>query len=218
MLTLSDGSVLDVSAYPLPDDVSEDVMNRGQIAHALNVSEPTITSWINDGMPVRSKGGNGQAYEFQPSHCYAWRMHRLHGEQQARAAADGSAAKMRLLFQNLDDDQAVDEASWTPRQIKEAAEADYHRSRAGELRGELVRRDRVVRLIEGMLTTTRQTVMTLPDYAEQEFGLSARQSEQMQIRCEDLLVELRNELSRAALVAPEAGLSDLDQARMERLL
>lgn len=213
MVTLLDGEVLDVTAYPLPDGIPDEVMNRGQIAKALNVSEPTITAWIGEGLPVLSKGGNGQAYQFQLSECYAWRMHRKTGEEKQKAAADESASKMRLLFQNLDDDQANEQASWSPRQIKEASEADMQRSRAAELRGELVRVDRVVRLIEGLLTTTRQTVMTLPDFAEQEFGLSARQSAQMQMRCEDLLVELRNTLDRAALIVNDSAPQSLSAAR-----
>lgn len=213
MITLADGSVLDVAAFPLPDEIADEVMNRGQIARALNVSEPTITTWIGEGLPVLTKGGNGQAYEFQLSQCYAWRMHRKSGEERQRAAADESAAQMRMLFQNMDGDVAEDHAEWSPKQIREASLAELERMRAAEARGDLVRSDRVLRLLEEMLTTIRQTVMTLPDYAEQEFGLSARQSDQMQGRCEDLLVELRNALARDGFGTSDAAPVSLERAR-----
>jgi phage terminase Nu1 subunit (DNA packaging protein) len=213
VITLADGSVLDVAAFPLPDEIADEVMNRGQIAKALNVSEPTITSWIGEGFPVLTKGGNGQAYEFQLSQCFAWRMHRKSGEERQRAAADESAAQMRMLFQNMDGDVAEDHAEWSPKQIREASLAELERMRAAEARGDLVRSDRVLRLLEEMLTTIRQTVMTLPDYAEQEFGLSARQSDQMQGRCEDLLVELRNALARDGFGTSDAAPVSLERAR-----
>tara|TARA_R110002020_G_scaffold474099_2_gene704511 strand:- start:13766 stop:14422 length:657 start_codon:yes stop_codon:yes gene_type:complete len=213
VITLADGTVLDVTAFPLPEEIADEVMNRGQIARALNVSEPTITTWIGEGLPVLTKGGNGLAYEFQLSHCYAWRMHRKSGEERQRAAADESAAQMRMLFQNMDGDVAEDHAEWSPKQIREASLAELERMRAAEARGDLVRSDRVLRLLEEMLTTIRQTVMTLPDYAEQEFGLSARQSDQMQGRCEDLLVELRNALARDGFGTSDAEPVSLERAR-----
>jgi phage terminase Nu1 subunit (DNA packaging protein) len=217
VITLADGSVLDVAAFPLPDEIADEVMNRGQIARALNVSEPTITTWIGEGLPVLTKGGNGQAYEFQLSQCFAWRMHRKSGEERQRAAADESAAQMRMLFQNMDGDVAEDHAEWSPKQIREASLAELERMRASEARGDLVRSDRVLRLLEEMLTTIRQTVMTLPDYAEQEFGLSARQSDQMQGRCEDLLVELRNALARDGFETSDAAPVSLERARSGQL-
>ena len=63
-VVLADGTELDVDAFPLPDGVDDGVLNRGQLAEALRVSEPSITSWIRDGMPVLSQGGNGQAITF----------------------------------------------------------------------------------------------------------------------------------------------------------
>ena len=120
---------------------------------------------------------------------------------------------MRMLFQNMDGDVAEDHAEWSPKQIREASLAELERMRAAEARGDLVRSDRVLRLLEEMLTTIRQTVMTLPDYAEQEFGLSARQSDQMQGRCEDLLVELRNALARDGFGTSDAEPVSLERAR-----
>ena len=217
-ITLSDGTELDVSAYPLPEGVEDVVMNRQQIAHAMNTSEVSITAWVNKGMPVLSRGGNGTAYEFQPSHCWAWRMHDKEVDAKAREAADNAAAQMRLAFQNLDDDQADDQRHLTPKQVSEIAEADYKRNRAAELRGDLVRVDRVRALQERQLNDFRQAAMALPDFAEQEFGLTPAQAEKMQRRCEAMLGEVSLTLRQLLPEHMASELSHLQTAEQGNLL
>lgn len=218
MLTLADGTVLDLARYPLPDDVPDVLLNRGQIAEAMGVTEPTITAWVKDGMPVATKGGNGQAYEFQTSHCWAWRMHKTAEERAAQDTANQAAAQMRMAFANLDPDQAGAEAGLTPKQIAEMADADYRRSRAAEMRGELVRVDRVRALQEQQMIDFRQALMTLPDFAEQEFGLTPAQAKKLQDRCESALEELSLTLRRLLPETSGGQAMSLDGARQDAFI
>lgn len=201
-LTLSDGTTLDVAAYPLPDGIDDGVLNRGQLALAMRVSENTITSWIGDGMPVQREGSNGQAYEFLLSHCFAWKLQRDDLDKARRLRGDQLAQRVAQSFLNLDDDQA-DVAALSPQETKQRAEADYHRNRAAELRGELVRADRVRQMLDGLLVDVRTSINVLTDFAEQEFGLSAGQAEKMQARCDGVIVEMAQRIIRNQLATAE---------------
>lgn len=218
VINLSDGTELDVSAFPLPEGMVDVVMNRGQIAIAMNTSEVTVSNWISKGFPVLSKGGNGTAYEFQLSHCYAWRQRRDLEVQRASEEADKAAAQMRLEFLNLDDDQAASHGHLTLKQMGEAAEVDYKRNRAAEQRGELVRADRMREMGEKQLTDLRQAIMAIPDYAEQEFGLAPAQAQKLQARCEGALVEMGSTMRRYLPDGLAAQPVDFSQIKTERLI
>lgn len=179
-----------LARFPLPDDVDDLVVNRTQLAKALNTSDNTITKWLGRGMPCEASGSNGQGYEFQLSHCYAWRMATLEAEGEARRRADAAAAQLALSFMNPDEEDA-DQAALTPRQIREFAEADMQRNRAAELRGELVRAARVRELFEDVLVAFRTQVMTLVDFAEREFALDPKQVDALQKRTDQALLDAR---------------------------
>lgn len=195
-ITLPDGGVLDVAHYPLPDGVADDgtPLNRAQLAKAFSVSENTITKWLGQGMPVLSTGQNGVSYEFRLSHCWAWRQHR---DQQLRAAkqrGDQLAAQASLAFRNLDSDQVEAERHLTADEIRKEAEADYHRNRAAEMRGDLIRVDRARALFEDIFVAFGSAMDNLPDFAEMNFGLSAQQVAQLQDYCDELRLEVRRQI------------------------
>ncbi|MEJ6397033.1 terminase small subunit [Yoonia sp. 208BN28-4] len=197
-IRLGDGTTLDIAAYPLPDGVEDVVLNRGQLATAMNVSEQTITNWMRAGLPLLSQGSNGQSYEFQLAHCYAWRMRRDADERARRAKGDAQAQQLALTFLNpsdIDDDEPF----LTAKQIKEWAEAEYQRNRAAEQRGDLVRVDSVKRVMEQLVVDFCSAINVLPDFAEQEFGLSAAQAQVMQRRCDGVIEEAAMTIQRSAL-------------------
>lgn len=182
--------------YPLPEGVEDVVMNRGTIAKALGVSENIITKYLEQGMPVLSKGSNGQAYEFLPSECFAWKMHRDAELADRRAAGDRAAAQMSLMFRNDDEDEASTGPVLTAEQIIKESQADYQRNKAAEQRRELVRAARVREAFEDMLIVVRTQIVSLVDFAEMEFGLSPAQVRTMQSRCDGALVQMRQEFSQ----------------------
>lgn len=179
--------------FPLPPEVEDQVVNRTQLAKALNASEPTLSKWLAKGMPCIQEGGNGRDYEFQLSDCYAWRMAVLEEDRAAKARADAAAAQLAMQFAN---DEAIDEAEarLSPREVREQSEAQLIRMRAAEARGDLVRTERVRTVFEGMLERVRVTLITMPDFAEREFGLTPAQVEVLERRCFGAMTDLRQML------------------------
>ncbi|RWR31346.1 DUF1441 family protein [Sinirhodobacter populi] len=201
VITLDDGSVLDVARYPLPDGVADDgtPLNRVQLAKAFGVSENTITKWVGQGMPVVSSGQNGISYEFRLSHCYAWRQSRDEKVRAAKVKGDQLAAQAALAFRNLDDDQAEEESELTADDLRKWSEAEYHRNRVAEQRGDLVRADRVRAVLEDLFVAFGTAMDTFPDFAEMEFGLSPAQVAKVQAHCDQTRDDLRQKI--AALIS-----------------
>lgn len=196
-ITLADGTELDVGRWPLPEGVEDDpevFMNRAQLAQAFVVSENTISKWVDRGMPVAKVGSNGTAYEFRFPHCWAWWNWREETKARARSAADRMAQQAALAFRNLDEDEAERHGTLSAKELRELAEADYHRNRAAEQRGELVRADRVRAALQDVFVAVRTNLTTLPDFLELEFGLSNADVEKAQRRCDDLLVQIRQSI------------------------
>jgi len=217
LLTLADGSVLDVAQYPLPEGVEDDgtPLNRAQLAAAFSVSVNAVTDWINKGMPVMSSGQNGVAYEFRLSHCWAWRQDRDDRARAAKARGDLLAAQAALAFRNLDDDQAEDEAELTADDLRKWSEAEYHRNRVAEQRGDLLRADRMRPLLEDIMVAFGTAMDNLPDFAEMNFGLSAAQVAQLEDYCDQVRGEAKRliaeRLSRGgAVVALNGRQSEMD--------
>lgn len=186
--------------FPLPKGQADAVLNRSQLAVALNVSDNTITKYISRGMPVLTEGGNGREYEFQLSDCYAWRMSQDAEAQARKRAGDEAAAQLALLFRNDHEDGVSPSAGLTAEQIAAESDADYRRNRAAELRRELVRAHRVAELFEDVLVQFRTQITTLVDFAEIEFGLTPEQVTKLQARCDSALVSARAELGK--VIAP----------------
>lgn len=195
-ITLDDGSVLDLARHPLPEGVEDDgtPLNRVQLARAFGVSENTITKWVSLGMPVLSGGQNGVSYEFSLRQCYAWRQNREDRLQATKARGDQLAAQAALAFRNLDDDQAEEEAALTADDLRKWSEAEYHRNRVAEQRGDLVRADRMRAALDDIFVTFGAAMETLPDFAEMEFSISPEQVEKLKNRCDQTRDEVRQKI------------------------
>ncbi|WP_370342902.1 terminase small subunit [Pararhodobacter marinus] len=208
LITLTTGEVLDVSAWPLPDGVVDDgePLNRKELADVFGKSENTITSWISKGMPVQSGGSNGVAYGFSLSHCWAWRQWRDAEERAVRSRRDERNNQNALIFRNLDPDQAEEEGGMSAAELRAWSEAEYHRNRVAEQRGDLVRAQAMRQLLDKLMVSVGSAFDTLPDYAELNFGLTAEQVAKLQERCDGVRVELRQsierELSAPAVIVP----------------
>lgn len=195
MIELENGAALDVDEYPLPDGIEDVVLNRNFLAQAMNVSEPTITKWISAGMPVLSRGGNGTSYEFQLSHCYAWRMWQQQEAESTRRRSAEVAKQMAMTFLNHEEGEG-DHATMSPKDVREWAEAELARNKAEEQRGDMVRRHRVERLLQTMVSITRDALVGYGDFLEAELGLEPREVDIAQSRADQLLTELRMEIER----------------------
>lgn len=190
--------------FCLPDNVDDCVVNRGQAAVGLNVSETMLSRYIDQGMPVVSNGSNGQAYEIRLSEAYAWKMWREDQQRRRKLEGDQAAAQMRLLFRN-DDEADPNDAFLSAEAIEAEADAQYKLARAGELRKELVRAQTVRDVFEELMVMFRNSIMTLPDYCEMNFGLAPTDVEKLQGRCAQVLVQARQTIEEHATLRKNKG-------------
>lgn len=186
--------------FPLPEAVPDETFTLTDMAKALDVTEPTLKRYISAGMPVVSHGSNGRGYELRFSECYAWKSWR-DGEEAARKKARSEAiGQMRLLFRN-DEDAEAEATTLTAKEIKEESDAEIARLKAAQLRGELVPVERVRDAIERAVVGFRNGMITLPDFAEIELGLSPEDVDKLQGWVDGVLHEL--EIRINAAVDPE---------------
>ncbi|MER5173355.1 DUF1441 family protein [Thioclava kandeliae] len=215
LVTLADGSVLNTALYPLPDGLSDGVMNRAQLAIAFNVSENSVTKWVGQGMPVLTAGQNGVSYEFQLSHCYAWRRTRDEQSRATKASREAHAMQASLAFRNLDEEQEEEEGGLTAKQLREWSEAEYHRNRVAEQRGELVRAARVSELLEDLIGVVATALGTMPDHLERDLGLGVEEVAKVEARCDKVVMKMRERIERSILGA--GVVEDLAEFRQDEM-
>ncbi|WP_406870085.1 DUF1441 family protein [Thioclava sp. 'Guangxiensis'] len=215
LVTLTDGSVLDTALYPLPDGLSDGVMNRAQLAIAFNVSENSVTKWVGQGMPVLTAGQNGVSYEFQLSHCYAWRRTRDEQSRATKATRDAHAMQASLAFRNLDEEQEEEEGGLTAKQLREWSEAEYHRNRVAEQRGELVRAAKVSELLEDLIGVVATALGTMPDHLERDLGLGVEEVAKVEARCDKVVMKMRERIERSILGT--GAVEDLAEYRQDEM-
>lgn len=160
-----------VAQYPLLAGVPDATVNRSELAEFFGVSMLTISNWITAGMPVKSKGGQGQAYELQLSECWAWKCARDRTEQmrseQARAAIE--AQRLALVGGGVGDTiEALD-----PKTRREIIAAQIEDERFRAARKQLLQRDAVHDLLDELFRLMRDTMEAAPDRVERETGADA---------------------------------------------
>ncbi|WP_315764498.1 terminase small subunit [Bradyrhizobium sp. SZCCHNR2009] len=63
------------------------IVNRQELADTLGYSLPTISSWTEEGMPVKSQGSRGRQFEYDTADVVKWLLARARGEAKAKTAA-----------------------------------------------------------------------------------------------------------------------------------
>lgn len=192
---------MDVTETGLPAGVEDAVLNRAQLARALNKSEPTITAWIAEGLPFISEGTNGKAWEFQLSACWRWMREREKAESDRSSAAEAAVRQMRLaLIGGTDVDAA--RAGLSPKEQRELYDAERAFMLTSLQRGDLLKRGEMVSVLEDVFLIIRDGVTALPDRLEREAGVRGKAIELAIEVCDRLLVEAQKRI--AAQVTGEA--------------
>lgn len=163
----------DVARFPLPDGVDDAVLNKTQLARALDASEPTIDRWIADGMPVLQEGSNGRSYQFQLSHCYAWRKARLAERQAVDEKAERAVRQMRMAL--VGGSVGDSERGLHPKERAAIYEAEQRWTEMARARGELVPYGEVVEVFDKLLSLVRAAVDGMPDRVKRDADLSPAQ-------------------------------------------
>ncbi|WP_407156323.1 terminase small subunit [Bradyrhizobium sp. STM 3557] len=63
------------------------IVNRQELSDILGYSLPTISSWTEEGMPVKSQGSRGRQFEYDTADVVKWLLARARGEAKAKTAA-----------------------------------------------------------------------------------------------------------------------------------
>lgn len=183
-----------VARHPLPEGVTDCVMNREELAEALATSLPTITSWIGAGMPVQQQGGLGKAYELRLSVCFAWRQAQRMREDLESQQRRNSIAAMRLALvggANGDSIEALD-----PKQRREILTAQIEQERFQAQRNQLLRRDDVREMLEELFSMVRDTMDAAPDRVERIQAMPPKAVEAFILVCDGAIDEFKAKIVR----------------------
>jgi phage terminase Nu1 subunit (DNA packaging protein) len=180
-----------VLRHDLAPGGEDGVLNRTNLARALATSQNTISDWVGKGMPYLSEGKNGHAWQFHLSACWQWLQEVRGDERRRQEDADRIAAQAAQSFLNLDADEDFE---MTPRYLREISEAEWHRNRVAEQRGDLVRAERVRAVLEQIFTSVQRGLVTLPDFAERELSLDRAAAATLERRCMSVLREIRQDI------------------------
>lgn len=177
-----------VGRHPLRPGVPDAVLNRNELAEFFGVSALTITNWINDGMPVLSKGGQGQAYEFQASACWAWKQQRDQAEDERSASARAAIEAQRLALIGGGVGDSIE--ALPPKERREIIEAQIQYERWLTARNQLLHRADVEQLLTGLFAMIRDTMELAPDRVERIEIMPPRAVAAFIDVCDSLLDEL----------------------------
>lgn len=195
----------EVERYPLPHGVEDAVLNKAQLARALDKSEPTLDRWIGEGMPVREAGTNGRSYQFQLSHCYAWARARDAERAAKEDAADRAVRQLRM--QLLGGGVGDSERALSPKERRELYEAEYHWSLMAAKRGELVPVAEVVDVLDGVFEAVRRVVLDMPDRLARDLSLAPSEVQAAVSIADEILETTRTRLAALVEAKRAAGAS-----------
>lgn len=175
--------------YPLPENVTDAVVNKTLLCDALDVSPTTLSAWIRAGLPYESAGTNGRSYEFRLSLAYAWSAERRAREDESRRQAEGSAAQLRLALIGDDGAGAAERARLSPREQRDLVDAEKAWMMAAAARRDLIRREAVTSGIAEVWAGLRDRLDALPDMIARRLDLSGAEIEAVEAVCDGLLAE-----------------------------
>lgn len=182
--------------FPLPDGIADAVLNKTQLARALDTSEPTLDRWIADGMPVLETGSNGRSYQFQLSHCFAWRQGRVAEKYAADEKAERAVRQMRLAL--VGGAIGDSERGLPPKERAELYLAETRWMEMARTRGELVPYGEVVDVLDKLMSLVRAAIEGMPDRIKREAELSQAQLHTVVAIGDDIIDDLGRTIDKWA--------------------
>jgi phage terminase Nu1 subunit (DNA packaging protein) len=202
-----------VRRHSLPEGVEDCVLNREEMAEALATSLPSLSTWINAGMPVLKEGGNGQSYELQLAHCWAWR-------QEKRAVEDLASQKRRETIQAmrlaLVGGEAGDSLEALPaKERREIIAVQMVQEEFQVSRNQLLRRDDVLEMTENLFAMVRDVMESAPDQVERVMPLPPKAVDALQEICDGLVKQFARKIDDYWADRPERKAAYLKQDMFE---
>jgi phage terminase Nu1 subunit (DNA packaging protein) len=173
-------------SFPLPDGVPDALVNKYQLADALNVSQTTLDNWRRAGLPVEAEGTNGRSYQFRLSLCFAWSSKRSSDDDAARRHSEGAAQQLRLALIG-DDPAAQARAGLSPKEQREVLETEHAYMIAARRRRELIDAEEVADAFQAVFAAIRDGLDAMPDRLARELALDGAAVEAAQAICDDVL-------------------------------
>ncbi|MEO6709865.1 MAG: hypothetical protein ABIP42_09800 [Planctomycetota bacterium] len=197
-----------VARYPLPAGVPDVILNREELAEALDTSLNTVTAWLNAGMPCQEVGRNGKPYELRLSHCFAWNEARKQNEEMRSSSARDAISAMRLALvggKSGDSIEALD-----PKQRRDILTAQLAHEQLERERNRLLRREDVREAFENLLSLARDTLEISPDRIERKDPtLTPKAVNSLVEMCDELADELARKVEEFWADHPERGVEFL---------
>lgn len=114
-------------------------LNRKELASLLGVSLPTVTDWIERGLPVLQRGARGVPWKFDAAECVSW-MRDFDATKAAAGSDIGEKEAQRRIL---------------------AADAQTKEINLAELQRKVVRIEDVDRIWEGRVVAARETLLPI---------------------------------------------------------
>jgi phage terminase Nu1 subunit (DNA packaging protein) len=185
-------------AHPLPVGVECIDMNQNDMAKALNVTANTLGKWLAEkSFPVVHRGGQGKQYVLRLSHCWAWKLQREDNEASLRRQSEATIQKMQASFLGLG--AGDPNASLSPKDRRELADADFAFNRAANLRRRLVELEEVRDLLDSVFSILRDGLQSLPDRLERELSLKSEEVGLVVRVSEEMLSEMSEKIDAGEL-------------------
>ena len=145
-----------------------DLVNKRELAKVMGVSEPTVESWLDDGLPVVSKGSNGVAYQFDVEAVKAWKV----------AREDAARSEVERRQQSLFGDGERLAPAGNARDVREMLEAERVAMALSAQRREHIPRQEVEDDYKAVFGLFRQHVLALDSALTRSAGLTQPQQQE----------------------------------------
>jgi phage terminase Nu1 subunit (DNA packaging protein) len=189
---------IDTRRFPLPEGVTDAVVNKAQLAAAFSTSETTIDKWMRrKGFPVVAGGSNGVAYQFRLSEVWAWREAQKAQDAAHQRAVETAVHQLRMVLRNVEDDDS--DLALSPRERRDEYEAEARYLATARQRRELVPTAEVLALLETLFGMIRDGLDAHPDRVARELGLDGGAVEKLVALNDDLINQLRRQIETACL-------------------
>ncbi|MGX1098864.1 terminase small subunit [Amorphus sp. MBR-141] len=158
------------------------VVNRQELADILGYSLPTISAWIEAGVPVVTHGGRGKAYEFNTEEVVAWLLERERNLRKRDAAAA-----------NGEDGEPINiDRAKLRKELAQARQAELNLAKDMDLVKPVAM---IAKVISDEIANARQRLLSIPNRLRPHFQMAISDSVQV-----SHLVAKTEELVREAML------------------
>lgn len=176
------------------------LLSLEEAAEFFDVATPTVRDWIKAGGPIVEGGKPGVPYKIDPAALAAWRKERTEQEAAAREQRAGTLNQLKLDLLGPASLTAQDpDLKLSKTEAAAALQAEYHRTKIAEKRGELVNANALKLLLAQALANLQGGLRAMPDTICRQLGLGEDVAGDMLELIDDLLRDLAGELAALKL-------------------